>query len=39
MPGEPQPWLATRLLWFAGLWIAGVAAAALVGVLIRWVLL
>jgi hypothetical protein len=27
--------LATRLLWFAGLWLAGVAAVALVGLLVR----
>jgi hypothetical protein len=28
-----------RLLWFAGLWLAGVAAVALVGLAIRAVLL
>ena len=45
MPGrmhreQPQPGpLPTRLLWFAALWLAGVAAVALVGLLIRAVLL
>ena len=41
MSRVPQPpgSLATRLLWFAGLWLAGVAAVALVGLLIRSVLL
>lgn len=31
--------LPTRLLWFAALWLAGVAAVAIVGLLIRSVLL
>ena len=31
--------LPTRLLWFAALWLAGVAAVALVGLLVRSVLL
>jgi hypothetical protein len=37
MTGEPQKprSLPTRLLWFAALWLAGVAAVALVGLLIR----
>ena len=30
--------LATRLLWFAALWLAGVAAVAIVGILIRLLL-
>jgi hypothetical protein len=30
--------LATRLLWFAGLWLAGVGAVALIGLAIRAVL-
>ncbi|HZT47050.1 MAG TPA: hypothetical protein VFA64_03685 [Hyphomicrobiaceae bacterium] len=30
--------LATRLLWFVALWLAGVAAVALVGLVIRVVL-
>lgn len=30
---------AARMLWFAGLWLAGVAAVALVGLLIRSVLM
>jgi hypothetical protein len=34
---EPRP-LAHRLLWFIGLWLAGVAAVALLGLLIRAVL-
>jgi hypothetical protein len=36
--GRPEPRLAARLLWFAGLWLAGVAAVGLVGLLIRSVL-
>jgi hypothetical protein len=28
-----------RLLWFLGLWLAGVAVVAAVGAVIRWVLL
>jgi hypothetical protein len=28
-----------RLLWFLGLWLAGVGAVAAVGLIIRWVLL
>jgi hypothetical protein len=38
MPDTSEPRLATRLLWFVGLWLAGVAAVALVGLLIRLVL-
>jgi hypothetical protein len=39
-PEQQQPGsLPTRLLWFAGLWLAGVAAVALVGLLIRAALL
>jgi hypothetical protein len=38
-PSEPQRPLAGRLLWFAVLWLAGVGAVALVGLLIRSVLL
>jgi len=33
-----DPRLVIRLLWFAGLWLAGVAAVALLGLLIRAVL-
>jgi hypothetical protein len=38
--GEPQQprSLPTRLLWFAALWLAGVAAVALVALLIRTLL-
>ena len=36
--GDGPP-LTTRLLWFALLWIAGVAAVGIVALLIRWVLL
>jgi hypothetical protein len=32
---SPNPSLARRLLWFAALWIAGVAALALAGLLLR----
>ena len=39
MPGEPPPPLPTRLLWFAGLWLAGVAAVGLLALLIRSALL
>jgi hypothetical protein len=36
----PEPGsLASRLLWFAALWLAGVAAVALVGLAIRAVLM
>jgi hypothetical protein len=35
---EPEP-LAARLLWFAALWLAGVAAVALASLLIRAALL
>ena len=38
MPGEPQRPLASRLLWFAALWLAGVGAVGLVSLLIRWAL-
>jgi hypothetical protein len=34
---EPRLWL--RLLWLGGLWLAGVSAVALVGMLIRSVLM
>jgi hypothetical protein len=40
MPGESeQPPLASRLLWFAALWLAGVGAVGLVALLIKRVLL
>jgi hypothetical protein len=40
MPGAPeQPPLASRLLWFAALWLAGVGAVGLVALLIRRILL
>jgi hypothetical protein len=35
---EPGSW-SRRLLWFIGLWLAGVAVLALIGVLLRAVLL
>ena len=35
---QPQPGLAQRLLWFVGLWLAGVLVVAAVGLLIRSVL-
>ncbi len=38
MAGNAEPRLSMRLLWFAGLWLAGVAAVALIGLLIRAVL-
>jgi hypothetical protein len=38
MSRETGPRLPMRLLWFAGLWLAGVAAVGLVGLLIRAVL-
>jgi hypothetical protein len=38
MAGDAVPRLLARLLWFAALWLAGVAAVALVGLLIRTVL-
>jgi len=38
-PSKPQRPLATRLLWFAVLWLAGVCAVALLALLIRSVLL
>jgi hypothetical protein len=40
MPAEPeQRPLATRLLWFAALWLAGVGAVGLTALLIKRVLL
>jgi hypothetical protein len=39
MPGELQRPLASRLLWFAALWLAGVCAVGLLSLLIRWALL
>jgi hypothetical protein len=39
MPSEPQRPLASRLLWFAALWLLGVGAVALLALLIRSVLL
>jgi hypothetical protein len=39
MAGAPEPRLSRRLLWFVALWLAGVAAVAAVGLLIRGVLL
>jgi hypothetical protein len=36
---QPPGSLPTRLLWFTALWLAGLAAVALVGLLIRAVLL
>lgn len=38
-PSEPQRPLASRLLWFVALWLAGVGAVALLALLIRSVLL
>lgn len=38
MAAAPRSRLPMRLLWFIGLWLAGVAAVALVGLLIRSVL-
>jgi hypothetical protein len=38
MAGGTERRLPIRLLWFAGLWLAGVAALALAGLLIRAVL-
>jgi len=38
MPGEPQRPRASRLFWFAALWLAGVCAVGLVSLLIRWAL-
>jgi hypothetical protein len=38
MAGDSAPRLSKRLLWFAGLWLAGVGAVALVALLIRAVL-
>jgi hypothetical protein len=39
MAGGTERRLSRRLLWFVGLWLAGVAAVALVALLIRSVLL
>jgi hypothetical protein len=39
MPGEPPRPLASRLLWFVALWLAGVGAVGLLALLIRWALL
>ena len=38
-PSEPQRPLASRLLWFVVLWLAGVCAVTLLALLIRSVLL
>jgi hypothetical protein len=38
MAGGTEPRLSLRLVWFAGLWLAGVAAVALVAFLIHAVL-
>jgi hypothetical protein len=38
MPDAPGP-LWQRILWFAGLWSAGVGAVAAAGFIIRWCLL
>jgi hypothetical protein len=38
MAGSTEPALIVRLLWFAALWAAGVAALALVALLVRTVL-
>lgn len=35
MADSAEPRLLARLLWFIGLWLAGVAAVALLGLLIR----
>lgn len=35
-PADRPPGLGYRLLWFAGLWIAGVAVVAAVAYAIRW---
>jgi hypothetical protein len=39
MAGGSEPGLPARLFWFAALWLAGVAAVALVALLIRALLL
>jgi hypothetical protein len=39
MASQPQRPLASRLVWFAILWLAGVAAVSLLALLIRSVLL
>jgi hypothetical protein len=38
MAGAPEPRLRSRLLWFVALWLAGVAAIAILGLVIRAVL-
>jgi len=35
-PREPPPGIGSRLLWFVGLWIAGVAVVTAVAYAIRW---
>jgi len=35
-PGNAPPGLARRLLWFVGLWAAGVAVVMAVAYIIRW---
>ena len=39
MAGRSEPRLRIRLLWFVALWLAGVVAVGLVGLLIRSVLM
>jgi hypothetical protein len=38
MPGARPPPLISRLLWFAALWLTGVAAVGLAAFVIRWAL-
>lgn len=35
-PSGPPPGIGRRLLWFVGLWIAGVAVVTVVAYAIRW---
>jgi hypothetical protein len=38
MPPQPQRPLAQRLLWFAGLWLAGVGSVALISLVLHlWI--
>lgn len=37
-PMEERPALASRLVWFVGLWVAGVAAISAVGLIIKLML-
>src|SRR5690606_476372 len=38
-PRQPPPGIARRLLWFVGLWIAGVAVVIAVAYAIRWAIM